>query len=1094
MTESHATTPSRPEPAGETFQDQFIAEMKDLGLRPPRNNDFSQSETDHERWVTDNPNDVVGLALSGGGIRSGVFNLGFLQGLADLDLLGYFHYLATVSGGGYIGGWWSTYRSRRIAAAKPGDPPEPAGSFPKPRSDGQEPPEIHHLREFSRFLAPKWGFFELEMWQFFSSLFTAMAPSLVVAASLLFTLVSTWLVLLFYALTSTRPNLDTWTAIFTGLVLVVLEVGTARKESVRNGFSPNPIGFAIITALTVSLILLISWLWPQAGAVPMDPADFAERFATNSTAIDPLLLRPTGVWLTMGAVLILIRFVCSRAFQPAGSWFLRSPLDRVVARLLALAVAWLAGILVFGIVWYLQNEPFKAWIAGVLGVGSGGAFAWFRKLAGRTPNKPKKGGLIEKVKGAAPRLLAFVAVAAAFVGTGFLVLLAFGAGTEVFIKAYIGASAIVILSLFMFAPNEVGLHAFYRGRISRAFLGASNYLRDPWPPPPRGDAKMKVPSPNQETSVQQGDDILITALPPSGPFHLICCAANDLAGNSLTNLNRGARSAVISRLGFSVADSFYRWKAPGQREISLGAALTASAAAFDSNMGSKSVDYGFGAAFVMSMLNLRLGLWLVPPQKLFDRIVVGALFIEEMFGRTVADWRKGPVRLTDGGHFDNTALYELLRRHCRYIVVSDCGEDPEVVFDDLGNVLRRAREDFGVEIDVNLEVLKPNKAGFCSQHVAVGDIHYPNGDCGIIVIVKPGLVGEEPRDVLQYKSRNPQFPHESTGDQFYDEKQWESYRRLGMHAARTIFRFVQHYAHRKSLDRFELFGQLRQEWYPTPSGFAQASLERSSTADEIERQLASFNCIQISREIYPELTGENTSLTAEETARFLPLLGQMIQLMEDVYFGCQLEHHWNNPLNLGWTNYFARWATMPAFRNWWPLLNPMFSPKCVRFMDERFVLPSLHGENTGLMLKTSVNERVDPGGVAAILWKQGGGRLPDPIDARTFTYSVTLSDGSAVDIGLAFVKCDGDLAQWFKGDFYVPASFWGAGFEADFLKRLLTLLATRRLVVALVTLPEPDVKDEGNQQRYADILQMYRTQGFEIDSRTDGQCVLQKAL
>lgn len=1090
-TEGPPPTPLGPAAPGETFQEQFAAEMADLGLRPPGTNAFSQPEVDRERWVIDNPNDVVGLALSGGGIRSAIFNLGFLQGLADLGLLGYFHYLATVSGGGYIGGWWSTYRSRKIAAAQAAGLDEPAGSFPGPRFDGQEAPEVHHLREFSRFLAPRWGFFELEMWQFFGALFTAMAPSLVVTASLLYVLVSTWLVLLFYAFTSTRLSLDALIGLITLVALTGFEIATARRERVRNGFSANPVGFSIVTVLTVAFVFLATRLVPVIGAVSMDETAFVEQFASDRTSVDPVLFHPASVWLTLAALLIFLRFVFSRAFQPAGSWFLRAPLDRVIARLFAMAVTWLAGILVFGVVWYLQSDALRASVAGIVGVGSGGAFAWFRKLTAREPNKAKTGGLLERLKLLAPRILAAVAFAAAFIGIAFLVLESLEVG--VFREAYIAAAAIVILSLFVFAPNEVGLHAFYKARISRAFLGASNDLRDSWPMP-RAGGQSRVPSPNQETSEQQGDDILITELPRSGPFHLICCAANDLAGNPLTNLNRGARSAALSRLGFSVADSFYRWAAPQQKVISLGAALTASAAALDSNMGSKSVDYGFGAAFVMSSLNLRLGLWLVPPQKLFDRVLEGALFIEEMFGRTFADWRKGPVRLTDGGHFDNTALYELFRRHCRYIVVSDCGEDPDVLFDDLGNVLRRAREDFGVEVDVHLDVLKPNQEGLCAQHVAVGDIQYPNGDRGIIVIVKPSLVGEEPRDVLQYKSRNPLFPHESTGDQFYDEKQWESYRRLGAHTARTVFRFVQHYADRQKLTRYELFGQVRQEWYPTPPGLAEASLERSSTADDIERQLASFGCLEITREIYPELPGATVAMTAEETARFLPILVQMMQFMEDVYFSCRLEHHWNHPLNLGWTNYFARWATMPVFRNWWPLLNPMFSPKFVRFMDELFVLPSLHGRNTGLPLAASVEERVDPSGVAAVLWKQGGADLPDPSGTTTYTYSVTLTDGSRVDVGLAFIERQGDLARWVKEDLYVPASFWGAGFDEDFLGRLLRALADRQATVAWVTLPEPLLKDEGSQQRYADVLQMYRAQGFEISGRANGACVLQRAL
>ncbi len=53
--------------------------------------------------------ETVGLAFSGGGIRSATFNLGFLQGAAALGLLKQFDYLSTVSGGGYIGAWFAAW-------------------------------------------------------------------------------------------------------------------------------------------------------------------------------------------------------------------------------------------------------------------------------------------------------------------------------------------------------------------------------------------------------------------------------------------------------------------------------------------------------------------------------------------------------------------------------------------------------------------------------------------------------------------------------------------------------------------------------------------------------------------------------------------------------------------------------------------------------------------------------------------------------------------------------------------------------------------------------------------------------------------------
>src|SRR5207302_7995787 len=116
----------------------------------------------------------------------------------------------------------------------------------------------------------------------------------------------------------------------------------------------------------------------------------------------------------------------------------------------------------------------------------------------------------------------------------------------------------------------------------------------------------------------------------------------------------------------------------------------------------------------------------------------------------------------------------------------DCGADPEVAFDDFGNAVRRIREDFGVEIDVDLSPLKPNAARLSKQHVAVGTIMYdPRGaqkDTGVLVYLKPTLTGHEPCDISQYRTRHAAFPHESTGYQFYHDAPWESSLRSRQHA------------------------------------------------------------------------------------------------------------------------------------------------------------------------------------------------------------------------------------------------------------------------------------------------------------------------
>src|SRR6185369_2195703 len=103
--------------------------------------------------------------------------------------------------------------------------------------------------------------------------------------------------------------------------------------------------------------------------------------------------------------------------------------------------------------------------------------------------------------------------------------------------------------------------------------------------------------------------------------------------------------------------------------------------------------------------------------------------------------------------------------------------------------MRRVREDFGVEIEIDLAPLRQDERGFAKQHAVTGTLHFDGldgTDKGTLLYFKPVLTGDEPADVLEYRAQNPTFPHEGTGDQFYDEAQWESYRRLGQHSAAVI--------------------------------------------------------------------------------------------------------------------------------------------------------------------------------------------------------------------------------------------------------------------------------------------------------------------
>lgn len=159
------------------------------------------------------------------------------------------------------------------------------------------------------------------------------------------------------------------------------------------------------------------------------------------------------------------------------------------------------------------------------------------------------------------------------------------------------------------------------------------------------------------------------------------------------------------------------------------------------------------------------------------------------------------IYLTDGGHIDNLGLYQLLKRKCRLIIVVDAEQDPGYVCPSLMDAERFARIDLGVRIELPWELIRdyaksteaefakgPIRADFPTNgpHAAIGHIYYDGGKRGVLLYVKSSLTGDENDYVLDYKRRYPAFPHESTGDQFFGEEQFEAYRALGFHAMRSV--------------------------------------------------------------------------------------------------------------------------------------------------------------------------------------------------------------------------------------------------------------------------------------------------------------------
>jgi hypothetical protein len=192
---------------------------------------------------------------------------------------------------------------------------------------------------------------------------------------------------------------------------------------------------------------------------------------------------------------------------------------------------------------------------------------------------------------------------------------------------------------------------------------------------------------------------------------------------------------------------------------------------------------------LLTLFNARLGWWLGNPgdagdqtfQRPYPRFAVGPM-LAEAFGLT--DENKRYVYLSDGGHFENLGLYEMVLRRCHLIVVSDAGCDPNCDFEDLGNAIRKIRIDLGVPITLRQVLIYPRSLVEPGKYCAVGTIQYSCVDGaaaedGVLLYLKPAFYGAEPVDVLNYARTNQTFPHETTADQWFSESQFESYRMLG---------------------------------------------------------------------------------------------------------------------------------------------------------------------------------------------------------------------------------------------------------------------------------------------------------------------------
>jgi hypothetical protein len=687
----------------------------------------------------------LGLAFSGGGIRSAAFALGVLQALNRHRQLQKFDYLSTVSGGGYIGSslTWAYTRDRvaRAAAeaAAAGDPQKLAearkievGKFPfgakeqslretvsteraQQRTDGtaEALDNVAFIRQQGNYLIPSRhlnGF----------SLAATILRNALVTASVYFAL----LVALLTYLTS-QPG---WLV--------------ARLEALGGGhvpftFVPSLVFAAVFALLSVALGLL-SW--------------FMTKYMAESSR--QYWIRWRAQWLVGWALTLAVALFAIGAL----------PALYALAGKITLSLTTVTGAAGVVFSYLKQHRPQLA-------------AAW-----------PKLSGIAVTVAGLAlvyTLLLAGYALALYLNGRA-------GVRTGTAVSALAGYAVLVG---FFINTNLFGLHRMYRDRLTEAFLPSREAVKDRrWGPAYEADVAFFK-------DVNTDDD--------PGPYHLVNTLVVLTGSGYAYYRGRGGDNFIFSSL-YSGAESvgWHRTEQVCGGMMTLATAMAISGAAVNPNTGSS----GRGptrnplVSFMLAFFNIRLGYWIRNPHqrstfgKLTQHLWPSLLYPglrQGLFGRG-QHTRSGFLELTDGGHFDNTGIYELIRRQLDVIVLSLASADPKYAYEDLADAVERVRVDFGAYISFAglfadlapggvaspsgvAATLKLSKAGF-----EVGAITYASGKTGTLIVLKSAVLQDLPLDALRYACANDEFPNQSTADQFFDERQFEAYREAGYAVCRSM--------------------------------------------------------------------------------------------------------------------------------------------------------------------------------------------------------------------------------------------------------------------------------------------------------------------
>ncbi len=752
---------------------------------------------------------LTGLAISGGGIRSAAFSLGVLQRLAANKVLSLFDYLSTVSGGGYTGGSISYFLNCQDINEPPGKY-DLGKNFPygDPDKTWHSPTrELDYLRSHGSYLTPghcinmrsfvgvvlRAVLLNLLIWLPVLWMVMAVAQRLVVAGPSQSTLSLQW-----YRDLSFPWCTDSLALSALGISALCFVAGglIARRMKTEDGESVIAV-LKKVRVVNWLVFFLGAWFfacrvvttsrgmtaWPAgtatdtwSQAVQMLVADLPVFRGQHVPALF-MLFEIGAALLLVAYVLLILIYSLSTVFQKDRTEYLQR---RWHACCYSSLLKWLLVLAALASVPYLSEIATNVGGIGALLAGLGGAL-W--KIYQRG-----KGWIsIETLAPVASLLVFYGLFITAYYYAGGLV------SSQPHWFVY-GLWLVAILSGYWVNLNHISVGRYYRDRLMEAFMPGKDMVKDN-----KNDSALAA------NTFTMGD----LARTRRTPYHLV--NTNVVLVDSMKKKirKRGGDSFILSPL--YVGSRATGWRPTDQycdNAFTLATAVATSAAAVNPHAGPAGTGMSRNPAvsLLMALLNLRLGYWAPNPCYANGPRRMHHLWSAWYELMPKSGYREDStfVQLSDGGHFDNLGLYELFRRRVRFILVLDGGADKDFQFSDLQNALHRAEQDFMVHLKFDghhplgdlipqeqeaekfPDGLKLAKTGYISGRFNYGP--EDNLPQGWFFYIKTTLIGDMSMRIRGYKGAHPDFPDETTADQFFDEDQFDAYRLLGSEIARELTR------------------------------------------------------------------------------------------------------------------------------------------------------------------------------------------------------------------------------------------------------------------------------------------------------------------